>query len=104
MPHRTSTSEEQALPAAVLAATPSADFYSLPAILANSRPVTARAAPQTSHNASGVFTICVNNRAYRLKSSIFCGYPRYLTAKKRNSHTYIAEIPRLKLRIKTHLM
>jgi hypothetical protein len=78
-PHQASTSEEQALPAVFLAATPSADFdYSCPAITINSRPVTSRAPPQASHNASGVFTARINKRAYHLQSSINRGYPRFL--------------------------
>jgi hypothetical protein len=53
-----------------LTATPSADFdYSRPAIAINSRPITSRAPPQASHNASGVFTVRVNKSAYHLQSS-----------------------------------
>jgi hypothetical protein len=75
-PHWARTSEEQALPAVFLVATPSADFdYSRPVIAINSRPVTSRAPPQASYNASGVFTVCVNKRAYHLQTSINCGYP-----------------------------
>jgi hypothetical protein len=63
-PHRASTNEEQALPAVFLAATPSADFdYSRPAIVINSPPVTSRAPPQTSHNASSVFTERVKKKS-----------------------------------------
>jgi hypothetical protein len=85
-PHRTSSSEEQALPAAFLAVTPTADFnYKLPGhrnqpptsnircqptsttshpvIAINSRPVTSRAPAQASHNASVVFTVRVNKSA-----------------------------------------
>jgi hypothetical protein len=86
-PHRASTSEEQALPAVFPTATPSSDFnYSHPAITIISRPVTARAPPEASHNASGVFTVHVNKRAYHLQSSIICGYPRFSRSEKAPPH------------------
>jgi hypothetical protein len=75
MPHRASTSEEQALPAVFLTATPSADFdYSRSAIAINSRPVTSRDPPQAQHNASGVFTVRVNKRAYHQTHGIISGF------------------------------
>jgi hypothetical protein len=62
-PHRANTGEEQSIPAIFLAATPSADFnHSRPAIAINSRPVRAKASPQASYNASGVFTVRDNKK------------------------------------------
>jgi hypothetical protein len=56
---------------------PLANFDYSPAIAMNSRPVTSKAPPQTSHNARGVFTERVNKRAYHMQSSINCGYLRF---------------------------
>jgi hypothetical protein len=44
-------------------------------------PVTSRAPPQASHNASGVFTVRVNKRTLHIS-----GYPRFLRSTRRNPH------------------